>query len=239
MLGSRSRRPVVVLAVAVVVAASCVALGLWQLRRLEDRRMLNATILDRRSATPLRIEGATSGSPVDPYRRAVAEGTYDVEREVLVYGRSLNGQAGHQVVTPLVLADGGAVLVVRGWVPFALETAPVPEAAPAATEVEVSGSLVPAEGDGSSAPDADGVVRALDVEGIAPTLPYEVFPLPLLLARQTPPQTAPLPAPMPPPDLSEGPHLSYAIQWFSFAVIASIGAGVLLRRDRRTATGGL
>jgi cytochrome oxidase assembly protein ShyY1 len=221
--------------VAVVVAASCVALGFWQLRRLEERRTLNATIMDRMSATPLRIEGATSGSPVDPYRRAVVEGTYDVEREVLVYGRSLNGQAGHQVVTPLVLPDGDAVLVVRGWVPFAMETAPVREAAPSANEVDVSGSFVPDEGDGSTAPDVDRVVRTLDVEGIGSTLPYEVFPLPLVLARQTPPQQGSLPTPVPPPELSEGPHLSYAVQWFSLAGIAFIGAVILLRRDRRSA----
>jgi len=238
MPGTRSRRAAVVVAVAVVVAATCVALGLWQLRRLEERRSLNARILDRRNATPLRIERASFGSNAEPYRRASAEGTYDVEHEMLVYGRNLNGEAGHQVVTPLVLADGGAILVVRGWVPFTMQTAPVPGAAPAANDVDVSGSLVPDEGDGSTAPDADRVVRALDVDGIASTLPYEVFPLPLQLARQTPPQPGSLPTPVPPPELSEGPHLSYAIQWFSFAGIALIGATILLRRDRRPATGG-
>jgi cytochrome oxidase assembly protein ShyY1 len=238
MPGTRSRRAAVVVAVAVVVAATCVALGLWQLSRLEERRSLNARILDRRSATPLMIEGASSGSNAEPYRRASAEGTYDVEHEVLVYGRSLNGEAGHQVVTPLVLADGGAILVVRGWVPFTMQTAPVRGAAPAANDVDVSGSLVPDEGDGSTAPDADRVVRALDVDGIASTLPYEVFPLPLQLARQMPPQPGSLQAPVPPPELSEGPHLSYAIQWFSFAAVTIAGAAILLRRDRRPATGG-
>jgi surfeit locus 1 family protein len=236
MSGTRSRR-VAVVVIAVLVAATCVNLGLWQLRRLDERRALNAGILDRRAATPVAIEGVQAGAAADPYRAATARGTYDVAHEVLVYGRSLDGEAGQHVVTPLLLPNGGAILVVRGWVPFAMQTAPVREAAPPATEVTVKGSLVPDEGDGSDAPDAHGIVRDLDVRGIASSLPYDVFPLPLQLEGQTPPQPGSLPISVPLPALSEGPHLSYAIQWFSFAVIALVGAAILLRRDRRAPTG--
>jgi cytochrome oxidase assembly protein ShyY1 len=236
MRGSRSRRAAVTVVVAVLVAATCVNLGLWQLRRLDERRALNARILDRRSATPITIESVPGSAPADAYRAAAARGTYDVDHEVLVYGRSLDGEAGHHVVTPLVLPGGGAILVVRGWVPFAMQAAPVRGAAPPANEVEVTGSLVPDEGDGSVAPDADGIVRVLDVQGVASSMPYDVFPLPLQLAEQTPPQPGSLPIPVPLPELSEGPHLSYAIQWFSFAAVALVGAAILLRRDRRAAT---
>jgi surfeit locus 1 family protein len=236
MSGTRSRHVLVVI-IAVLVAATCVNLGLWQLRRLDERRALNAKILDRRSATPISIDGVQRNSAAEPYRSATARGTYDVEHEVLVYGRSLDGEAGQHVVTPLLLPDGGAILVVRGWVPFAMQTAPVREAAPPATEVTVHGALVPDEGDGSDTPDADGIVRDLDVRGIASSLPYDVFPLPLQLAGQTPPQPGALPIPVPLPALSEGPHLSYAIQWFSFATIALVGAAILLRHDRRALTG--
>jgi cytochrome oxidase assembly protein ShyY1 len=233
---SRSRH-VAVVVIAVLVAATCVNLGLWQLRRLDERRALNAKILDRRSAPPVSIDGVQGNTAAEPYRAATAQGRYDVEHEVLVYGRSLDGEAGQHLVTPLLLPDGGAILVVRGWVPFAVQAAPVREAAPPATEVTVDGSLVPDEGDGSDVPDADGIVRDLDVRGIASSLPYDVSPLPLQLADQTPPQPGSLPIPVPLPALSEGPHLSYAIQWFSFAVIALVGAVILLRRDRRAAIG--
>lgn len=222
--------------VALVVAATCVGLGFWQLRRLDERRTLNARILDRRSATPITIEGASRGAAAEPYLPAAARGTYDVAHEMLLYGRSLDGEPGHHVVTPLVLADGGAILIVRGWVPFAMQTAPVPGAAPPVDDVEVSGSLAPDEGDGSTAPGANGIVRVLDVGGIASALPYEVFPLPLQLAEQAPPQLGSLPTPVPAPELSEGPHLSYAIQWFAFAAVAVAGGAILLRRrDRRPA----
>ena len=231
MSGTRSRR-VAVVVIAVLVAATCVNLGLWQLRRLDERRALNGRILDRRSATPVSIDDARGDVAAEPYRAATARGTYDVEHEVLVYGRSLDGEAGQHVVTPLLLPSGGAILVVRGWVPFEMQAAPVREAAPPVTEITVHGTLVPDEGDGSDAPDADRVVRDLDVRGIASSMPYDLFPLPLQLADQTPPQPGSLPIPVPPPALSEGPHLSYAFQWFSFAGIAVVGAAILLRRDR-------
>jgi cytochrome oxidase assembly protein ShyY1 len=177
-----------------------------------------------------------------PYRSATAEGRYDVAHEVLVYGRSLDGEAGHHVVTPLLLANGDGVLVVRGWVPFAMQSAPVAGAAPPTGGVRVRGVLAPDEGDGTARPDAGGVVGSLDVAGIASTLPYDVFSLPLRLTEQTPPQPGALPTPIPPPELSEGSHLSYAIQWFSFAAVAVAGAAVLVLRDRHgpqgAATGG-
>ena len=108
--------------------------------------------------------------------------------EVLVYGRSLDGEAGHLVVTPLVL-DGrrAPILVVRGWVPFAMQAAPVRAGRPSGRRGRGEGFLVPDEGDGSTAPDADGVDPSRwTSEGIASSLPYDVFPLPLQLAEQTP-----------------------------------------------------
>jgi cytochrome oxidase assembly protein ShyY1 len=236
MPGFRSRR-VAVVVIAVLVAATCVNLGLWQLRRLDERRALNAEILDRRSASPLSIVDVAGNAAAEPYRPATARGSYDVEHEVLVFGRSLDGEAGHHVVTPLLLPGGEAILVVRGWVPFAVQAAPVRAAAPPANEVRVEGFLAADEGDGSVVPDADGVVHVLDVEGVASSLPYDTFPLPLQLAEQTPPQPGSLPIPVPLPVLSEGPHLSYAIQWFSFALVALIGGAILVLRDRRAATG--
>jgi surfeit locus 1 family protein len=227
----RSRR-IAVLVVAGVVAATCIALGLWQLRRLDQRRALNDRFLGAGSGLPELITTASVRATPVAYRRVRVAGSYDAEHEVLIFGRSLDGEPGHHLVTPLVLDDGSAVLVERGWVPFRMQEVPVVEAAPAADRVMIEGLLVPDEGDGSAAPDARGVIRLLDVEGIATTLPYPVFPLALRLRDQSPAQPD-LPTPIPLPALSEGPHLSYAIQWFSFAAVAVVGAGILIRRDRR------
>jgi surfeit locus 1 family protein len=213
------------------VAVACVGLGFWQVRRLHDRRVLNATILERREAPAIAVDRSATG--LQPFRSVVVRGTYDPEHEVLVYGASLDGSPGDLLVTPLRLDDGSGVLVIRGWVPFSIDRAPVAEAAPPTEPVEVRGFLVEDEGDGSSRPDANGVVPRLDVAGIASDVPYDVYPLPVQLTEQDPERTTRLPVPMPPPALSEGPHLSYAIQWFSFATIAVVGAILLLHRERR------
>ena len=227
------RRRVTIVAIATIVAAVCIALGFWQLQRLADRRALNAAIERERSRDPVLIPTAAGGE-VEPYTPVRASGTFDTEREVLVYGRSLDGEPGHLVVTPLVFQDGTAVLVIRGWVPFDHQTVPVTDAAAPAGELTIHGFLVPDGGDGSTVPDESGVIGRLDVEGIGSTLPYPVLALAIRQTEQAPPQPSELPIPLPQEELSEGPHLSYAIQWFCFAAIAVVGAVILVRRERRS-----
>ena len=230
MDGSRRRR-IAIVAVAAIVVAACVALGFWQLRRLADRRALNAEIRSARSASPSIVRTANDIGALSAYHPVVVEGTYDVEGEVLLYGRSLEGEPGHFVVTPLALDDGSGVLVLRGWVPFSIDSAPVNEAAPTARDVVVEGWLIAPESRGRSRPDRDGIVRTLDISAIGERLPFELAPFAIQLRTQDPPN-APLPVPVPLPDLSEGPHLSYAIQWFCFAAVAVAGAAILVRRER-------
>lgn len=225
------RRRVTIVAIAAIVAAVCIALGLWQLQRLADRRALNAEIRAARSAAAITVRTADDIGALSAFRPVVVEGTYDIEDEVLLYGRSLDGEPGHFVLTPLALDDGSGVLVLRGWVPFSLDSAPVAEAAPTARDVVVEGWLIAPESRGRSRPDRDGIVRTLDVSGIGDRLPFDLAPFAIQLRTQDPPN-AELPVPVPLPDPSEGPHLSYAIQWFCFAAVALAGAAILVRRER-------
>lgn len=231
------------LAFALLVAATCVRLGIWQLDRLEQRRALNAEIRRGLAAPPVLLEALAGADPGTlAYRRVEVTGTYDPEREVLLYGRALNGEPGHHVLTPLLLerpVDGArAILVDRGWVPFELGTPPVGPAAPPAGRVRISGFLLPTAGEADVVIErgADGRVLTVahDEPGaIGPELGLPLFPLPLQLQRQQPAQAGELPVVVPPPELSEGPHLSYAIQWFTFATIALVGAVLLVRREAR------
>jgi surfeit locus 1 family protein len=220
-----------IVAVAAIVAVVCIALGFWQLQRLADRRALNAEIRTARSATPTTVRTVDDFGALSAFRSVVVEGTYDVEGEVVLYGRSLDGEPGHFVVTPLALDDGSGVLVLRGWVPFSLDRAPVVEAAPSVGHVVVEGWLIAPESRGRSLPDRDGIVRTLDISGIGDRLPFDLAPFAIQLRAQDPPN-AELPVPVPLPELSEGPHLSYAIQWFCFAAVAVAGAAILVRRER-------
>jgi surfeit locus 1 family protein len=233
-------RRIVLFVIAATVTIVCVRLGFWQLDRLDQRRTLNAAIGAGLSAAPAPLGDllAASGGSEDPtYRRTVTTGRYVAQDELLLYGRALEGRPGDHVLTPLVLADGSSVLVDRGWIPFEPERdAPVTGSAAAPTgDVRIEGVLLPSEEAGAFAgEDPAARVRAVNVGEIAERVAsLEPAPVYLLLQDQTPAQPQGLPAPAPPPAPSEGPHLSYAIQWFTFATIAVVGYGVLLRRDLR------
>jgi cytochrome oxidase assembly protein ShyY1 len=96
--------------------------------------------------------------------------------------------------------------------------------------VTVSGLALPPDSiSASPVSPAPSVVTRIDL-GVA-ALPYRLVPVYVLLQTQDPAQASGSPIPGLPPTLDEGPHLSYAIQWFAFATIAIVGCVVLLRRD--------
>ncbi|HKA59222.1 MAG TPA: SURF1 family protein, partial [Gemmatimonadales bacterium] len=117
------RRDLMLAVAAVLAATVCVGAGIWQLRRLDQRRARNALIAARRALPPLELGsaggGGRGGVAVDSVgqRRVTAHGAYDFSAEQTWPGRSFQGTPGVALVTPLRLADGSAVLVDRGWVP--------------------------------------------------------------------------------------------------------------------------
>jgi len=210
------------LLLALAVAAVCVRLGFWQLDRLSQRRARNAGLLVAREQPPLEVTSAVAvGSARD--RRLHARGAYDYAREQLWHGRSYEGVPGVDLITPLRLADGAAVLVDRGW-------APSPDAYHVDQGAYREGDSADVFGLGMPAPRARGDV---DPARLQDSVPYRLLPF---LIQQLPPSTArdrPLPPGLirwPAPELSDGPHLSYAIQWFSFAVIILVGSAALARK---------
>jgi surfeit locus 1 family protein len=222
-------RHIILIVVGVVVAATCVRLGLWQLDRLHGRRDFNA-MFAARSTEP--IAPITDIAPDElPFRLVTAAGTYDPTHEWILSGRTLNDVPGNHVLTPLVLDDGSAVIVDRGWVPLDVTEVPVTGAAAApGARVTVTGlAQRPDETPATAVTPAPSIATRIDLARAG--LPYRLLPVYVLLQSQAPSQEQPLPAT--PPVLDDGPHLSYAIQWFSFATIAVVGCVVLLVRDRR------
>jgi surfeit locus 1 family protein len=207
---------------ALLVAAACVRLGVWQLDRLRQRRARNAVVLAARTAPPIAVSGAL---PADSARdrRLTARGAYDYPRERLWHARSYEGIPGVDLVTPLRLVDGAAVLVDRGWVPS-------PDAYHVDQGAYREGDSADVLGIGVRAPRAPGDVNpALLRDSLPyPLLPFviQLLPPPTALNRPLPPGLIRWPA----PELSDGPHLSYAIQWFSFAVIIVVGSFALARK---------
>jgi cytochrome oxidase assembly protein ShyY1 len=225
-------------AVAVAAAAyACYLLGVWQFHRLHDRKAENAMILRNEHATPVPVgQVAAVGRPArwdDEWRRVTATGTYLEDRTVIIRYQTRDGASGVDVVTPLRTADGTSVLVDRGWMKTGNTGArpQVPPAPPA--PVTVTGYLrVDATGDSTTVTDRSA--RAISSKEIAPTVGTPVYGGFVDLSSETPPpQRRLVPAEL--PDLGNGPHFFYGLQWWFFGVLAVFGFFYLAYDERRKA----
>ncbi len=226
----------------VVVGLAWVAwrLGEWQFHRLEDRQEQNA-IIERNElagADPV-ADVLAPGEPVaktEEWRIVEATGTYAVEDTVIVRYRTRDGEAGVDAVVPLELADGTSLLVDRGW--YATDnrgasTEDVPE--PPSGEVLVTG-WVRADAEGDSTVVIDRSTRAVDSEEIAEALDREVVGGWVHLRSESPePATALLPVEL--PELDDGPHFFYGLQWWFFGALAVFGFFYLIYDEMRGGRG--
>lgn len=228
-----------------VLIVTMVNLGFWQLRRLHEKKSHNATV-EKNEAFPvapieslLQANDPTSRGGDLAFRRTSATGTYDTANEVIVRARSLNERPGVWVASPLRLADGTGVIVVRGFLPSqgTLEAVPAGAEPPSGT-VTVQGLVQETQTRGLIGPtDPSGVrlgdIARVDVERLQQQVPYRLYPVWLQLTSSSPAQSGTEPEVLPPPTLDEGPHFSYAVQWFIFSTIAVIGYPLILRRSAR------
>ncbi len=239
------------IAVAIGALLLC-RLGVWQLQRLQQREAANAALLERLSQPPLKLAGPGLDPAAADMRKGIADGIYDFGQEVILRDQELNGAPGVHLITPLHLAGSpAAVLVDRGWVP-AEASAPGQRSAfsQPAGQVEVHGiihltetrlNFLSPDDPSPAGPStrADAWFR-VNIARIQKQVPYPLLPVfleegdPNLNGGDVPitPGEGHLPATDIEIDLSNGPHLSYAIQWFSFAAILVAGYAAFARRKR-------
>ena len=238
-----------------------VRLGFWQLARHDERRDLNAAVAARLAAAPIEAAGALEDTTDLVFRVAAVGGTWDTDRSIILPGRSYRGVPGVHLVTPLLL-DGrdDAVLVNRGWVPAAdaatIDILDFDEPG----RVALRGLVLPFPGaaeslaqraprPGRETPGFRRVWFIVDEDALRAQFPYRLLPA-LLQAlpeadgvaaaaygRGTGLGAGPgpgrrYPARLEPPPLDPGPHMGYALQWFSFAIIGVVGWIALARRGR-------
>ena len=239
------------LALLVVGAtALCVRLGFWQLARRRYKHALHEHQRALLAQPPVDVASAAAAPPAG--RRVRVAGSWD-RVHILLSGRTHLGAAGVSLLTPLRLADGGAVLVERGWLPAADAFTAHPEEMGDSTAA-ITGVVEPlprsahplrwtaltSESAGvalwsARVPEADSA--AARVRG--PLARWIVRALPE--SRATPDRGAaraamvPLVEPLEVPD--ETMHLSYAIQWFGFAAVIAFGSLSLAVRGARRARG--
>jgi len=240
-------RPTALVVAAVLAAAGCVALGIWQGRRLMGRRAANEATLARRELPVVVLNDPAT--PTDlAQRRVVASGNYDHLTSLVLRGRLEREVPGVFLVTPLRL-DGrpDAVLVLRGFVPAADAHRPDTSlvARPNGVGVTVEGIAlaVPSSPDSGSPLTTSGFTswRRLDLAALRRRIPYpllDVYVHETTAGRQDgmtagTDRKRPFPRPVALPPLDDGPHLAYMIQWFGIAVVAAAFGIAVLRSTRR------
>ncbi len=233
--------------------ALCVRLGIWQLDRLAQRRAFNAHYYQVVSMPMLHLAAAPSEDLTTmDYRKVEATGTYDFDHQVVLRNRSYSNvpsygslvpdnEPGYDLLTPLVLSDGSAILVDRGWIPSAGNDTPDKW-----HQYDVLG-VVTVDGilrQGETQPEMGGVPdptlqpgqthldywNLVNVERIGQQLPYPLLPA-FIEPNPDNRTTPPIPS-QPQPDLSEGPHMGYAVQWFLFASLLFFGYPIFYLRKQ-------
>jgi cytochrome oxidase assembly protein ShyY1 len=151
--------------------------------------------------------------------------------DIAVVNRSQGGRAGENVVTPMQLDDGRVLLVVRGFVPLDADMPAAPTG-----DVTVVGRLRQSQvrRTGQLTDAAQGElteVQRIDIPRLGAQLPGPAVPMYVELTDSQPAEADPAPEPVAAPELTEGPHLSYAVQWFVFAVCVVVGWVLAVRRS--------
>jgi len=213
-------------------AIATISLGFWQLSRLKERRTFNKELIARAETAPVPLDKVPADSGERHFRRVKLEGTYDFENEIIVTNRTRNGSPGVNILTPLRVAGSEqAILVNRGWI-----------YAPDAMTVDLSKwhETAALRGDGyvENFQTRPGMVKSatrprafrwMDQPAISQVFPYPIAPYYVVLIDNGK-KAANVPPRLSVPPLDEGPHKSYALQWFSFATISIIGMFLFVRR---------
>lgn len=219
-------------------AALFVVLGLWQLGRHREKQDAQeaAEAAFARPAPAL----DTLAPDAAPGARVEVAGTYDRNAQFLLRNRVRDGEGGFDVLTPLVLEDGTAVVVDRGWVARADAESAVERAEPPPGRVVVRGTIARSRplSPADTVDERGGLVALprVDLERIGRSLPYELQPVWVTAQYQDPPPADGTPALPEPPEQQRVNHLSYAFQWFGLALVPLVGWPIFLLRHRRHRT---
>ena len=224
-------KPFLTLAVPLACAALFVRLGVWQLARLDQRRAFNSTLSARLAAAAAEVTTLPGDTALGHYRRVSAAGQMLYDREVVYAGRSHDGSPGVDFLTPVRIAGHDTVVMVnRGWA-YSFDAASIDNARwKERDSLSVSGFAETFAGTERQA--TQRRVHALDRAAIQSLVGLPIAPYVIVETSDSAAHADSVPVRLVTPALDEGPHKSYAIQWFSFAIIAVVGGVALSRRSR-------
>ncbi|MET0955921.1 MAG: SURF1 family protein [Cryobacterium sp.] len=226
------------LALTIVFAVVCSGLGMWQLARRAEAQAeisrvdanFDAAAVNLTDALPTldSFEESQKWLPVE------MTGTYLLDEELLVRNRTFNINPGFEVLTPLLLPNGDIFIVDRGWIPTG-ENQDAPDSVPAAPtgEVTVVARLKQGEPVLAGRSGTGNQVATINLPAIADRLGADTYTGAYGLMKTEDPAPADRPTAVARPVRDEGPHLSYAFQWFVFALMGFIGLGWAARQEFR------
>lgn len=213
-----------------------VNLGEWQLRRLHERRA-NNLVTRTNEAAPIADFDQVFTHPItaaDEWRRVRVTGTFDARRQYVIRYRNNGDDDGYEVVTPLRTDSGRTVLIDRGFVVLAGGTQ-IPNTAPAppSGKVTIIGRVRQSEpGWDSATVPVDGHARLINSDKIGADLRMPIVNGYIDTLSMTPRDSLRT-EPIQLPELDDGPHFWYAVQWFMFTGIGALGVVVFIRGDLR------
>ena len=223
--------------VVVAFAYLCfTVLAPWQLGKNTRTERENNQIQASLSADPVSVTTLLpqqdSMAPDAQWRRVTASGTYLPDEQLIEVNRSQDGAAGVNVVTPMRLDDGTVLLVNRGFAPSPdMTNADAPPAPPGTVRVEGRLRVSDERTFGGFTEPAGELtqIQRIDIPRLAPQLPTPLAPVYLDLVSSRPADEAL--RPVPDPELTEGPHLSYMLQWWFFSLCVVVGWALAVRRS--------
>ena len=229
-----SRRSIAFCVLALVAAGVFARLGVWQLARLHEKVRRNASIAAQQLAPAAQRASVPLDTARAHYRKATVTGRLDYDHEVVLAARTHQGSPGVDLITPLrIPGSDTAILVNRGWV-YSPDGASVDRLRWHERDTAtITGYIeVYAMDDGvTNAARDPRMVRRVSRSEVTSRVPYPLAPYYLVATGDSADGAHPARREL--PALDEGPHRSYALQWFSFAAIALAGAGLVIARERR------
>lgn len=225
------------LVLVTVFSLATTLLSWWQFDRREDRvaKIEMVSINYDKAVVPLEEISwdFENGEPVNEWRKVSVEGSYLPGEAVIVRNRPLSGQPGFLQLVPLKLASGQILMVERGWLPAGNPvTTPASNPIPDSQPREMVVRLRLSEQDLNRG-DVPGQLASLHIASLRDELgPGLITDYYGRLVSETP-AMAENPRPMPKPSLNEGNHLSYALQWILFGIMAFGALIWAIRNERR------
>jgi surfeit locus 1 family protein len=224
-------RAILTLAIPLACAALFVRLGVWQLSRLKEKRAFNTVLADRLAAPPAAVTTLPGDTALGHYRRVAASGAMLYDREVVYAGRTHEGSPGVDLLTPMKIAGHDTVVMVnRGWA-YSADAAQIVNARwKERDSTSVAGYAETFAGKERAT--TERRVHALDRDAIEKLVGVPIAPYVIVQTSDSAKHADSIPVRLTIPTLDEGPHQSYAIQWFGFALVAIVGGVALSRKNR-------